>query len=129
MVKQDLFQNQDSGSIPTSPLQLLIREIKYITAKDFYKQWHYLGNKGFLASINYGAYYKGQLMGTISFGIPNAPNIKGIYTQKTQSYFMELTRLAMNDGCPKNSESRFIAIALSLLKKKQKHLNIPKKKD
>lgn len=122
MVEQSLFQVIDGGSTPTSSLQLIIKEIDYKTAQMAYKYWHYLGHTGFLAKVNYGAFFDNWLVGSISYGIPNARNIKGYYNEKTQGEFIELTRLAMSEKCPKNSESRFIAISLKLLHKKYPNL-------
>ena len=39
MVEQDLFQSQDSGSIPTSPLQLKIVELNVYDACKYNKKW------------------------------------------------------------------------------------------
>jgi len=87
------------------------------TASIAYTKWHYMGSKGFLSSYNYGVYFDDILVGAISYGIPNAPNINGIYTQETQGDYLELTRLALSDNCPKNSESRVIAITIKMLKR------------
>jgi len=112
-----LFQSEEGGAIPTSPLQLELRQVNKKTAALAYKKWHYFGEKGFLASYNFGVFFKGNFLGAISYGIPNARNIKGLYSSDTQNDFMELTRLALSEDCPKNSESRVISISLKLLKK------------
>ena len=117
VVELPLFQGEDGGAIPTSALQLLLRPIRHDTAFDCYCKWHYLGGNGFLASFNFGAYFNGEILGAISYGIPNAKNIKGIYSQKTQSEFFELTRLALSELCPKFSESRVISVSMRMLKK------------
>lgn len=117
MVKQLSFQITDGGSIPTSPLQLYIKRINYETASLFYRKWHYLGSSGFIQQFNFGAYYDEVIVGSISFGAPLAKNISGLYTSDNQEGILELTRLAMVDYCPKNSESRFIAIAIKILRR------------
>jgi hypothetical protein len=117
LVEQSLFQEEEGGAIPTSPLQLFIKPINKLTAEKFYKKWHYLGNTGFLSSINYGAYFEDQIVGTISYGSPNATEMAGYFDRYNQSGWWEIKRLAMTDDCPKNSESRFIAISIKLLRK------------
>jgi len=94
-----------------------VRVIKKETASNAYIRWHYFGSKGFLATYNYGVYFNNEIVGAISFGIPNAGNIKGLYTKDTQGEYLELTRLALSEVCPKNSESRVIGITLRLLHK------------
>lgn len=117
MVEQLTFQLRDGGSIPTSPLQLFVKPISKQTAAICYKKWHYLGDSGFIHQFSYGAYYDGIIRGAISFCPPLAKNIAGLYDADNQDGVLELTRLAIEDSCPKNSESRFIAIALKLLRK------------
>lgn len=117
MVKQLAFQLGEGGSIPTSPLQLFVKEITKLTAATFYKKWHYLGDGGFIHQFSFGAYYDNEMVGAISFGPPLAKNIKGLYDSDNQDGVLELTRLAMHDDCPKNSESRFISVAIKLLRK------------
>lgn len=116
--EQLLFQTTDSGAIPTSPLQLYIKEISKLTASNFFKKWHYLGETQFISTVNYGAYYDGYLVGSISYGAPNATELDGYFDRYTQYGWWEIKRLAMTDSCPKNSESRFIGISIKLLRKK-----------
>jgi len=69
--KYPLFnQMGDGGSTPTSALQLFVKPISKKTAELCYKMWHYLGDKGFLATYSFGAYYDGDCLGAISYGIP-----------------------------------------------------------
>jgi hypothetical protein len=110
----------EGGAVPTSTHQLRIEIIPKRVAQNAYDQWHYLSGKGFLATYNFGVFYNGELQGAISYGIPNSPHIKGVYTESTQGEYLELTRLALSDVCPKNSESRVIALTLKML-----HKNLP----
>ena len=112
-----LFQEEAGGAVPTSPLKLKVRTIDKMTTSNFYRKWHYLGKTGFISTINFGAYYDGELVGAISYGSPNATEMKGYFDRFTQKGWWEIKRLAMTDGCPKNSESRFIAISIHLLRK------------
>jgi hypothetical protein len=116
-VEQDLFQSSNEGATPISPLQMFIRPVNHLTTTNFYKKWHYLGNTDFLSTVNYGAYFNNFLRGVISYGSPNAKKMKGLYDEKTQNGWWEIKRLAMDNIAPKNSESRFIAITIRLLRK------------
>lgn len=118
--EQPLFQVVDGGAVPTSPLQFKVKLINKLTARNFYKKWHYLKDKDFLSTYNFGAYFEGYLVGVISFGVMSAHTITGLYSQNSQDGWWEIKRLAMNDGCPKNSESRLIRIGVKLLREIEK---------
>ena len=118
MAEQSLFQETDGGSIPTSPLHMLIREVSFLTASNFYSKWHYLKQTDFVATVNYGSYFNDYLRGVISYGSPNAKKLKGYYDENSQYGWWEIKRLAMDDTAPRNSESRFIRISLKILRKK-----------
>lgn len=113
----ELIPHVDGGATPTSPLQLFIKLVEKKVVAQAYKKWHYLGDKGFLSTYDFGVYFGGNLVGGISYGIPNAKNIKGLYSSRTQEAYLELTRLALSDACPKNSESRVISVTLKKVKK------------
>jgi len=76
-----------------------------------YERWHYLGRQLFMSSINYGVFFENRLLGCISYGVPNAMNIKGLFTKNDQFGWYEIKRLALSPDCPKNSESRVIGIS------------------
>ena len=117
-VELPLFQGEDGGSIPTSALQLYYKEIEVNTAVKAYAKWHYLGEQGFISQVNYGAYWNGKMEGAITYGPPNATDLAGYWEKHTQAAWWEIKRLVMSPLCPKNSESRFIAITIKMLCKK-----------
>ena len=112
MAEQNLFQSQDGGSIPTSPLQIFLKEIDNSTAKVFCFSWHYSKTCPPCKYI-FGAFYNNFLIGIIAFGQPAMRNQSQCYNA-----VLELRRLCLIDKAPKNSESRFISVALKLLRKK-----------
>ena len=116
-VELSLFQGEDGGSSPTSTHQLYFRRIQPRTAAIAYEQWHYLNDQGFISQINFGAYFNQNLEGAISYGPPNATDLAGYWDSNTQKDWFEIKRLALSPKCPKNSESRFIAITIKMLKK------------
>ena len=117
MVEYPLFQLEDGGSNPTSALQLNFHKIQFNAAKNIYEKFHYLGATPFLSSIDFGAYFNNYLVGAISYGCPNAPNLKGYFDKDNQYGWFEIKRLALSDICPRNSESRFIGWSIKELKK------------
>ena len=76
-----------------------------------------MGKTGFLSTINFGAFFGNRCVGALSFGGVNATEIYPYFDRRTQKGWYEIKRLAMADECPKNSESRFIGIAIRLLRK------------
>ena len=112
-----LFQGQDGGSIPTSAHQFIVRPISKLTANRFIERHHYLGITPFLSTYHYGAYFGDLIYGAIAFGTPNATDISGLFSKNNQDGVLEIKRLAMTDSAPKNSESRFIAISVRLLRR------------
>ena len=117
MLEPFLFQESGGGLIPTSALQLQYKPIKFSDALEVFNKWHYLKTQRFISSINFGVFYNDNLLGCISYGPPNATDLKGYWDRHTQQGWYEIKRLALSPDCPKNSESRCIAITIKLLKK------------
>ena len=117
-IELPLFQGDDGGLTPTSPLQLYFKEIEPNTAALAYSKWHYLKDTAFISTINFGAFFNYTLQGAISFGPTNATKLKGFFDEESNRRWMEIKRLVMSPLCPRNSESRFIAITIKMLRKK-----------
>ena len=116
-VELPLFQGEDGGSSPTSPLQLSFRQITGHTSNLVVVESHY-AHRAVPVSWAFGAYFKNMLLGVISFGKPASQNVCiGVCGKNNSDRVYELNRLWMSDKCPKNSESRFIGWALRQLKK------------
>lgn len=116
-VTRPLFQVGEGGSIPTSPHDFRVEIIGKWLADSCYRKWHYLGAQDYLATVHFGATTEGDLWGAISFGCPNASALEGYFEPDTQHGWWEIKRLALSPTLPKNSESRFIAISLRILRK------------
>lgn len=110
-------QSEGGGSNPTSALQISFKEITSNEARQAYANWHYLKDTRFLSKVNFGAFFQGSFEGAISYGSPNASDLKGCFTRQNQIGWWEIKRLVLSPRCPRNSESRFIAITLKLLRK------------
>ena len=120
MVEQDLFQSQDDGSIPISPLQLFFRRIvRSDSANRIFVRNHY-AHRAVPISFAFGAYKKDKMqtvVGAISYGKPASPSLcVGACGKENAHRIYELNRLWMADECPKNSESRFIGWTLRILR-------------
>jgi len=114
----DLFPTDCGGSIPTSPLQLHCLDIGPKAAATAYKNWHYLGDTDFISSFNYGVYFNQRFMGAITYGPPNAAELDGFFDRYSQKQWYEIKRFALSSDCPRNSESRVIAVTMRLLRKR-----------
>lgn len=115
-VELPLFQGEDGGATPTSPHQLLFRQITSHTSNLVAVESHY-AHRAVSVSWAFGAYFNNVLMGIISFGKPASYTAcNGICGKESSPRVYELNRLWMSDKCPKNSESRFIGWALRMLK-------------
>ena len=115
-VAYPLFQAEDGGSIPTSPLQFEIVEISTLRAQKLNSLWHSrlpIFKTGFLltAKVCYGAIHGGIFYAVAIWGHPNAR----LLPQKT---WLELRRMAIAPEAPKNTASRMLKIMKILIKKK-----------
>jgi len=116
-VELPLFQGEDGGATPTSPHQLLFRQITSHTSNLVAVESHY-AHRAVSVSWAFGAYLNNILLGIVSFGKPASQNVcSGVCGKENSDRVYELNRLWMSDKCPKNSESRFIGWALRQLKK------------
>lgn len=120
MVEQDLFQNINGGSIPTSPLEMIVREIRPQNACRMNALWHsrlpiidcsnVTRNTHYVC---YGAYFDNICL---AVGIWSSPVAQNRF--KNGKKILELRRLAISEKCPKNTASRMISVMIKLIKKK-----------
>lgn len=76
---------------------------------------HYLHRKA-STMFAYGLYENAELLGCIIFGKPASPSLcVGVCGKNESSNVIELTRLWIKDGTPKNTESYLIGNSLKLL--------------
>ena len=116
MAEQGLFQNQSGGSIPTSPLQYLIKTIITKIAVKFIKEHHY-SHTCPAGTYRFGLYDGIDLIGVAVFGQVIGRFQAQYYYPKNPDKLIELRRLCCIDDTPKNTESRFIGYCLRWLKK------------
>lgn len=99
---------------------LLVQSIKPSETHEWFLKKHYLKRLPPI-SYCYGLYdYKLTLIGVASYGRPAANGVvKGTFKGKLMDNFLELNRLVVNDGLPKNILSFFLSKTLNLLPKPQ----------
>ena len=116
MATQLTFQFDEGGSIPTSPLQYIIKPIPYKLAMDVVIEHHYLHRRS-SCSYAFGIYTPSNLLlGVIIYGKPPSSTLqKGICGNDEANNVIELTRLWVDDRAPKNIESFFIGRTLKMI--------------
>ena len=111
-----LFQTEDGGSIPTSPLQFTIEIIPKQTAAMLNKLWHsrlpiFETGAAPRFKVNYGAFYSGVCFAIAIWGMPISPALP-------HHSWLELKRMAIAPDAPKNTASRMLRVMVLLIKKK-----------
>jgi hypothetical protein len=118
-VVHPLFQEEDDGSIPISPLQLHIGRVHVKTAILLNAQWHSRFPKVDESNIIrnrrqvcYAAEYKNHFYAVAIWSDPIAAN-----RLKDGHLMLELRRMAIADNAPKNTASRMISVMTRLIKR------------
>jgi hypothetical protein len=96
-----------------------IEKIDYKTAMDMIVQFHYLHRKA-PCSFAFGLFERetNRIVGVIVYGCPSSACLrKGICGEEEKDNVIELTRLWIEDGTPKNTESYLIGNTLKLVNK------------
>lgn len=112
VVVHPLFQEEDDGSIPISPLQLTLSVIEARLAQTLNAAWHsrlpetHLGNiVGHPISVCYGAHFRNRWYAVAIWTTPIAAN------RLTDGWScLELRRLAISDAAPKNTATRLLRL-------------------
>ena len=110
MAKQLTNQLEEGGSIPTSPLQLYVRECRFHDIRHIFEEYHYKkSHMGGGISWCLGAYFNDIVMAGVVIGKPRH--------EKKYSSCVEIRRMACIDELPKNSESYLLSKTVWWLKK------------
>ena len=103
--------------------EIRVEVINSKTANEFVKKYHYSGKVVPNSKLHFGAFLDGKLHGVMSFGASiNKNGTINLVENTGWNEFIELNRMAFDDYLPKNSESRCISIAISLIKKNAPHI-------
>ena len=100
------------GASPTPALQsLVVRPVAYNAARDLLARNHYLHTMPGGTKLAFGVFSGGRLMGALALGV-GPFNAHRLVSGATHADCIALTRLWLDDGLPKNSESRVLAVVL-----------------
>ena len=117
-----LFQAENSGPLPTSPVQFHIAELDMRTAAELNTKWHSMLPRTDLGNLlcgNTSVAYVAEFGGFFyAVAIWSQPIIRAMCDGRT----IELRRLAISDSAPKNTASRMLAIMRRLLPKKYQQM-------
>ena len=120
MSAQQTIQFEGSGSIPTSPHQIILKEIKAQTASLLNERWHSRLPKIHWSNIVrnthyvcYGYYFNEKVIGVAIWSSPVAQN-----RFENGKKILELRRMALGEDCPKNTASWSIGVMVRLIRKK-----------
>ena len=101
-----------------SAKEIIIKQIPKPKADKIIKKYHYSGKVVQNSNLNFGVYYKGLLLGAMSFGSPTDKRRMLPMVKDTKwNEMIELNRMAFSDALPRFAESRAIAMALRWIKK------------
>ena len=101
---------------------VILKVVPAKIANEFVKKHHYSG-KSIISQLNFGCFLDNKLHGVMSFGTSTVKkNIIHLVEATEWNGFIELNRMAFDDHLPKNSESRCLAVAFNLIRKKAPHI-------
>ena len=117
-VTYPLFQEENGGSTPTSPLQFYVSKIVHETAKNFVERWHYSGRiptgKNYCFGLFTSKDLSGKLYAVIVYGIgvnPYQASFLGVEN------IIEIKRMCRTEPPLKFPLSRFIRLTSKMVSK------------
>ena len=109
------FLQAGGGAIPTPALQSIqVRPVSVKIAKEILVGNHYLHSMPGGTRLAFGIFSGDRLMGAVTLGV-GPFNAHRLVSGATHGDCICLTRLWLDDGLPKNSESRVLAVILRSL--------------
>jgi len=110
-----LFQVEDGGVIPTSPLHFRLYECRFSDISSIFERFHYKG-KHMGGGISFCLCLK--YMGIIIAGaVIGKTRQDSKYSLNNKLKVLEIRRMACLDECPKNTESYFLSKIIWFIKK------------
>lgn len=97
--------------------------VSYATVKEVLADAHYIGRPG-ATSIRLGMWLDDKLAGVITYGTIPRPNSRAICGPEHAASVLELTRLALYDWAPRNSESTLIARSFEYIRRVRPDIKI-----
>lgn len=93
---------------------MTVSKLDHRVAAELVVKNHYLHRKPPI-SFSYGLWEDGGLLGVVTFGTPASHYLQKGVCPDDPGQVIELNRLWVDDGCPRNTESWFVSRALRLL--------------
>lgn len=118
-MENNLFQQVDGGANPTPSLKFLVKKIPNNEAIPFIIKKHYAHRKCSI-SFAFGLFKENIIVGVCTFGYPPNQEFNDgacVFGNTIKINTMELNRLFLEDGLPKNTLSFFVSRALKMLPK------------
>jgi hypothetical protein len=101
-----------------SAKNLIVRPIPYAMAYAFVVRHHYSHKSKRNSQLHFGVFWARKLCGAIVLGPPlDRRKLIGLVADTAWNGFMELNRMVLTDECPRNSESRALAVVLRWMRK------------
>lgn len=102
-----------------SAKDILVKPIEAAAANAFVRRVHYSGKVVRNSQIHLGVFLNARLEGVMQFGPSmDKRRMLGLVAGTTWNGFLELNRLAFTDYLPRNSESRALAVAFRIIRKR-----------
>lgn len=99
-----------------SAKSLRVERIRSEAARDYLERHHPLGAGNAAFTFGLGVFLSGRLVGVMTVGNPGSNNA-GAAIGLRQHELFELRKMHLLDACPRNSESRALAILALLVRK------------
>lgn len=102
-----------------SAKDLRIHPISSADARRVTRALHYSGKVVPNSQLHLGVFYRGRCGGVLSFGPSiDKRRMAGLVTGSKLNEFIELNRMCLADWLPRNGESRSLAVAMRILRKR-----------
>lgn len=103
--------------------ELIVRPVDAKIANRAIEVWHYSGKIVQNSQLHLGVFMRDKLLGVMQFGPSlDKRKLQGLVRGTQWNGFIELNRMAFSDALPRNSESRAIAVAMRMLRKRAPHI-------
>lgn len=107
----------------TSAKSIHVAPISSQDARAFVRRHHYSGKTTTNSQLHLGAFLGTRIVGVAQFGPPmDRSKAIGLVRGTPWNGLLELNRLALLDDTPRNTESRFLAVSMRLLRKHAPHV-------
>jgi len=106
-----------------SAKDITLKPIPSSRANPLMKELHYSGKVVPNSQLHIGVFLHGKLEGAMQFGPPiDRRKVLPLVADTEWNGMMELNRMAFSDNLPRNSESRAISVAMTLMGKHAPHV-------